>query len=181
MGVVAVIVFLLLHLAPGDPATLIAGDFTTAEDIARIGKQLGLDRPLPVQFVAWIGRVLQGELGTSIFSQLPVSRLIRQRSRADPGAVGDDARDRRSLLAVAVGVLAAWRARTWVDRAVMGLAVCGLSIPVFVLGYLLIYLFAIRLGLAAGAGLREPHPGHSGPACGASSCPASRSGPSTWR
>jgi peptide/nickel transport system permease protein len=76
MGVVAVIVFLLLHLAPGDPATLIAGDFATAEDIARIGKQLGLDRPLPVQFVGWVGQILQGELGTSIFSQLPVSRLI---------------------------------------------------------------------------------------------------------
>ena len=79
MGVVAVIVFLLLHLAPGDPATLIAGDFATAEDIARIGKQLGLDRPLPIQFVGWVGQILQGELGTSIFSQLPVSRLIRQR------------------------------------------------------------------------------------------------------
>jgi peptide/nickel transport system permease protein len=143
MGVVAVIVFLLLHLAPGDPATLIAGDFATAEDIARIGKQLGLDRPLPVQFVAWVGQILQGELGTSIFSRLPVSRLIRQ--RLEPTlvlsvttlviAVG---------LAVPIGVLAAWRARTWVDRVVMGLAVCGLSIPVFVLGYLLIYVFAIH-------------------------------------
>jgi peptide/nickel transport system permease protein len=145
MGVVAVTVFLLLHLAPGDPATLIAGDFATAEDIARIGKQLGLDRPLPVQFVAWIGQVLQGELGTSIFSQLPVSRLIRQ--RLEPTLVlSVTTLVIAVLLAVPVGVLAAWRARTWVDRAVMGLAVCGLSIPVFVLGYLLIYLFAIRLG-----------------------------------
>jgi peptide/nickel transport system permease protein len=145
MGVVAVTVFLLLHLAPGDPATLIAGDFATAEDIARIGKQLGLDRPLPVQFVAWVGQVLQGELGTSIFSQLPVSRLIRQ--RLEPTLVlSVTTLVIAVLLAVPVGVLAAWRARTWVDRAVMGLAVCGLSIPVFVLGYLLIYLFAIRLG-----------------------------------
>jgi peptide/nickel transport system permease protein len=145
MGVVAVIVFLLLHLAPGDPATLIAGDFATAEDIARIGKQLGLDRPLPVQFVAWVGQILQGELGTSIFSQLPVSRLIRQ--RLEPTLVlSVTTLVIAVLLAVPIGVLAAWRARTWIDRLVMGLAVCGLSIPVFVLGYLLIYLFAIQLG-----------------------------------
>jgi peptide/nickel transport system permease protein len=145
MGVVAVIVFLLLHLAPGDPAALIAGDFATAEDIARIGKQLGLDRPLPVQFVAWVGQVLQGELGTSIFSQLPVSRLIRQ--RLEPTLLLSVTTLVIAVaLAVPIGVLAAWRARTWVDRLVMGLAVCGLSIPVFVLGYLLIYLFAIQLG-----------------------------------
>jgi peptide/nickel transport system permease protein len=145
MGVVAVIVFLLLHLAPGDPATLIAGDFATAEDIARIGKQLGLDRPLPVQFVGWVGQILQGELGTSIFSQLPVSRLIRQ--RLEPTLVlSMTTLVIAVILAVPVGVLAAWRARTWIDRVVMGLAVCGLSVPVFVLGYLLIYFFAIRLG-----------------------------------
>jgi peptide/nickel transport system permease protein len=145
MGVVAVIVFLLLHLAPGDPAALIAGDFATADDIARIGKQLGLDRPLHIQFVAWVGQVLQGELGTSIFSHLPVSRLIRQ--RLEPTVVlSVTTLVIAIVLAVPIGVLAAWRARTWVDRLVMGLAVCGLSIPVFVLGYLLIYLFAIQLG-----------------------------------
>jgi peptide/nickel transport system permease protein len=145
MGVVAVIVFLLLHLAPGDPAALIAGDFATAEDIARIGKQLGLDRPLPVQFVSWMGQVLQGELGTSIFSQLPVSRLIRQ--RLEPTLVlSVTTLVIAVVLAVPIGVVAAWRARSWVDRLVMGLSVCGLSIPVFVLGYLLIYLFAIQLG-----------------------------------
>ena len=145
MGVVAVIVFLLLHLAPGDPATLIAGDFATAEDIARIGKQLGLDRPLPVQFVGWVGQILQGELGTSIFSQPPVSRLIRQ--RLEPTLVlSMTTLVIAVILAVPVGVLAAWRARTWIDRVVMGFAVCGLSVPVFVLGYLLIYFFAIRLG-----------------------------------
>jgi peptide/nickel transport system permease protein len=145
MGVVAVIVFLLLHLAPGDPATLIAGDFATAEDIARIGKQLGLDRPLPIQFVGWVGQILQGELGTSIFSQLPVSRLIRQ--RLEPTLVlSVTTLVIAVVLAVPAGVLAAWRARTWVDRVVMGLSVCGLSVPVFVLGYLLIYFFAIRLG-----------------------------------
>jgi peptide/nickel transport system permease protein len=145
MGVVAVIVFLLLHLAPGDPAALIAGDFATAEDIARIGKQLGLDRPLHIQFVAWIGQVLRGDLGTSIFSHLPVTRLIRQRVEATL-VLSLTTLVIAVVLAVPIGVLAAWRARSWVDRVVMALAVCGLSIPVFVLGYLLIYVFAIRLG-----------------------------------
>jgi peptide/nickel transport system permease protein len=145
MGVVAVIVFLLLHLAPGDPAALIAGDFATAEDIARIGKQLGLDRPLHIQFVAWVGQILRGDLGTSIFSHLPVTRLIRQ--RVEPTVVLSVTTLVIAVgLAVPIGVLAAWRARSWVDRLVMALAVCGLSIPVFVLGYLLIYLFAIQLG-----------------------------------
>jgi peptide/nickel transport system permease protein len=145
MGVVAVVVFLLLHLAPGDPAALIAGDFATAEDIARIGKQLGLDEPLHVQFVAWVGRLFRGDLGTSIFSHLPVSRLIRQ--RLEPTLVlSVTTLVIAVVLAVPIGVLAAWRARSWVDRLVMALAVCGLSIPVFVLGYLLIYVFAIQFG-----------------------------------
>jgi peptide/nickel transport system permease protein len=145
MGVVAVVVFLLLHLAPGGPAALIAGDFATAEDIARIGKQLGLDRPLHVQFVAWVGQVLRGDLGTSIFSHLPVSRLIRQ--RLEPTLVlSVTTLVIAVVLAVPIGVRAARRARTWVDRLVMGLSVGGLSIPSFVLGYLLIYVFAIHFG-----------------------------------
>jgi peptide/nickel transport system permease protein len=144
MAVVAVFVFGLLHLTPGDPAAIIAGDYATAEDIARIHKQLGLDRPLHVQFVAWIGRVLTGDLGTSIFSRLPVARLIRQ--RLEPTIVLSITTLIIAVaLAVPLGVLAAWRAGTWLDRGVMGFAVFGFSVPVFVLGYLLIYLFAIRL------------------------------------
>jgi len=144
MAVVAVFVFGLLHLTPGDPATIIAGDYATAEDIARIHKQLGLDLPLHVQFVAWIGRVLGGDLGTSIFSRLPVARLIRQ--RLEPTIVLSVTTLAIAVsLAVPLGVLAAWRAGTWLDRGLMGFAVFGFSVPVFVLGYGLIYLFAIRL------------------------------------
>ena len=144
MAVVAVFVFGLLHLTPGDPATIIAGDYATAEDIARIHKQLGLDQPLHVQFVAWVGRVLTGDLGTSIFSRLPVSRLIRQ--RLEPTIVLSVTTLAIAVsLAVPLGVLAAWRAGTWLDRGLMGFAVFGFSVPVFVLGYGLIYLFAIRL------------------------------------
>ena len=79
MGVVAIVVFLLLHLTPGDPATVIAGDYARPEDIARIRAKLGLDRPLHIQFFTWISSVLQGDLGNSIFSNLPVSKLIAQR------------------------------------------------------------------------------------------------------
>jgi len=145
MGVVALFVFGLLHLTPGDPATMIAGDFATADDIARIHKQLGLDRPLPVQFVAWLGQLARGDLGTSIFSHLPVARLIGQ--RLQPTVVLTITTLVFAVsLAVPIGVVAAWRAGTWVDRFVMGFAVFGFSVPVFVLGYLLIYLFAIQLG-----------------------------------
>jgi peptide/nickel transport system permease protein len=76
MGVVAVFVFGLLHLTPGDPATLVVGDYATAEDIARVQKQLGLDRPLHVQFVSWLDRIVRGDLGVSIFSRRPVAELI---------------------------------------------------------------------------------------------------------
>jgi peptide/nickel transport system permease protein len=144
MGVVAVFVFGLLHLTPGDPAAIIAGDYATAEDIARIHTRLGLDQPLHVQFAAWIGRVLGGDLGTSIFSRLPVGRLIRQ--RLEPTIVLSVTTLVIAVsLAVPLGVLAAWRAGTWLDRGLMGFAVFGFSVPVFVLGYGLIYLFAIRL------------------------------------
>ncbi len=145
MAVVAIFVFTLLHLTPGDPAAVIAGDFATAEDIARIHKQLGLDRPLHLQFLSWLGQLLRGDLGTSIFSHLPVARLIGQ--RLEPTVVLSITTLVIAVaLAVPVGVLAAWRARTWIDRSVMGFAVFGFSIPVFVVGYLLIYVFAVQLG-----------------------------------
>src|SRR4030095_1475112 len=79
MGIVAVFVFLLLHLSPGDPAAIIAGDNATGDQIAAIRKQLGLDDPLPVQFFRWVSAVLQGDLGISIFSNEPVLKLIGQR------------------------------------------------------------------------------------------------------
>ena len=79
MGIVALVVFLLLHLTPGDPAAIIAGDYARPEDIARIRKNLGLDRPLYIQFFSWLGTVLRGDLGVSIFSNLPVTKLIGQR------------------------------------------------------------------------------------------------------
>ncbi|MCB1741592.1 MAG: ABC transporter permease [Gammaproteobacteria bacterium] len=145
MGVVAVFVFLLLHLTPGDPATVIAGDYARPEDIARIRARLGLDQPLYIQFFTWLGAVLQGDLGVSIFSNLPVSKLIGQ--RLEPTlALSLSTIVFAVLTAVPLGVLAAWRAGTWIDRSVMLFAVLGFSVPVFVIGYVLMYVFSLQLG-----------------------------------
>tara|TARA_B100000676_G_scaffold295689_1_gene335160 strand:- start:4213 stop:5109 length:897 start_codon:yes stop_codon:yes gene_type:complete len=145
MGVVAVVVFLLLHLTPGDPATVIAGDYARPEDIARIRAKLGLDRPLHIQFFTWISAVLQGDLGHSIFSNLPVSKLIAQ--RIEPTlALSISTIIFAVVVAVPMGVFAAWKAGTWIDRSVMLFAVLGFSVPVFVIAYTLMYVFSLNLG-----------------------------------
>jgi peptide/nickel transport system permease protein len=144
MAVVALFVFSLLFLTPGDPAAVIAGDVATADDIQRIRAKLGLNEPFLVQFGGWVGRLLHGDLGTSIFTNLPVTTLIGQRVQPTVSltlltlvvAV---------LIAVPVGVVAAAKAGTWIDRVVMAFSVLAFSVPVFVLAYLLIGLFSIRL------------------------------------
>jgi len=144
MGLVGVFIFLLLHLSPGDPAAIIAGDNATPAQIEAIRTSLGLNDPLHVQFGRWAMRVLSGDLGISIFSNVPVATLIAQRvwptiSLAFTTIVLAVA------LALAAGVLAAWKAGSLADRLVMILSVVGFSVPVFVVGYLLIYVFAITL------------------------------------
>ena len=144
MGIVAVFVFLLLHLSPGDPAAIIAGDNASGEQIAGIRKQLGLDDPLPVQFFRWVTAVLQGDLGISIFSNEPVLKLISQ--RVEPTlSLALTTLFVAVTLAVSFGVLAAWKVGTWIDRALMVVSVIGFSVPVFVVGYMLIYVFSINL------------------------------------
>ena len=143
MGVVALFVFLLLHLSPGDPATVIAGDYASPEDIARIRAQLGLDRPLYIQFTTWIGQLGHGDLRVSIFSNLPVSQLIMQ--RIEPTlSLAFFTLTIAIVVAVPLGVLAAWKAGSWIDRGVMAFSVLGFSTPVFVLGYALIYFFSLK-------------------------------------
>ncbi len=143
MGVVALFVFLMLRLSPGDPAAVIAGDYATAEDIARIRERLGLDEPIVVQFFQWLGNLLQGDLGISIFTNLPVTTLIAQ--RLEPTIMLTlTTLTFTILVAVPLGTLAAWKAGSLIDRAVMIFAVAGFSIPVFVLGYMLIYQFSIE-------------------------------------
>ena len=144
MGLVGIFIFLLLHLSPGDPAAIIAGDNATPAQIEAIRTSLGLNDPLHAQFGRWALRVLNGDLGISIFSNVPVATLIAQRvwptiSLALTTIV------LAVVLALAAGVLAAWKAGSLLDRLVMILSVVGFSVPVFVVGYLLIYVFAISL------------------------------------
>lgn len=144
MAVVAIVVFLLIHLSPGDPAALIAGDLATVDDIARLRGVLGLDLPLWRQFVLWLGRLATGDLGTSIFTQVPVARLLAQ--RLEPTAsIAALTMLLTLLVAVPLGTLAAYRAGSWIDRLVMLFAVLAFSLPVFLVGYLLVYAFAIQL------------------------------------
>ena len=155
MGVVALIVFLLLRLSPGDPAAVIAGDYATAEQIEKIRTQLGLNQPILVQFISWLGDLARGDLGVSIFSNLPVSTLIAQ--RIEPTLMLAFTTIMFSVVvAVPLGVLAAWKAHSWIDRAVMVFAVVGFSMPVFVLGYFLIYGFALGLRWFPVQGYRSP-------------------------
>ena len=145
MAVVAVVVFLLIHLSPGDPAALIAGDLATADDIAKLRVALGLDQPLWQQFILWLGRILTGDLGTSIFTNVPVTELLAQ--RLEPTlSIAFFTMTLAVLLSVPLGTLAAHTAGSLLDRAVMLFAVLAFSVPVFLVGYLLIYGFAIQLG-----------------------------------
>ena len=144
MAVVAVVVFALLHLAPGDPAAVIAGDQATVEEVAKVRAQLGLDRPLAVQFASWLGNVLRGDLGRSIYDGQPVTRMIAQRV-APTLALSLCTLFVALAVSLPLGIIAAWKAGTWIDRGVMGFAVLGFSFPVFVIGYGLIYLLSLKL------------------------------------
>ena len=142
-GVVAVFVFLLLHLSPGDPAAVIAGSYAMPEDVERIREKLGLDEPIHIQFAKWISHVLRGDLGDSIFSEMPVTKLIAQRIEPTLSLAAASIFV-AIVLAVPMGVFAAWKAGTWIDYLVMIFAVLGFSIPVFVIAYILIYAFSLQ-------------------------------------
>lgn len=142
--VVAIIVFLMLRLTPGDPAANIAGDAATSEDIAKLRVELGLEEPLPVQFGIYMKNILKGDFGESFYYKRPVISMI-----AD--GVGPTLSlalftiTLACLIAVPLGTLAAYRQGTWLDRLVMGFSVIGFSVPVFVVGYLLIYFLSVKL------------------------------------
>ena len=144
MAIVAIFVFLLLRLTPGDPAAIIAGDSATAEQLERIRESLGLNLPLHVQFFTWLGHLLQGDLGTSLISGTSVTTMIGQRIWPTLN-VALLTIVLSVAIAVPLGILAAWRHRSWIDYSVMTVSVLGFSIPVFVIGYLFIKFFAIEL------------------------------------
>ena len=144
MLVVAVFIFLMLRLTPSDPAAIIAGDNATTEQVAQIRSQLGLDRPIIEQFFIWSGKVLSGDFGESFFFKKTVASLVGE--RVEPTlSLAFFTILFSVLVAVPLGVLAAHQHGSWIDRTVMGFSVLGFSVPVFVVGYLLIYLFAVWL------------------------------------
>jgi peptide/nickel transport system permease protein len=155
MLIVAIFVFLLLRLTPGDPAAIIAGDMATPEQLARIREAMGLNQPIHIQFITWMGSLLQGDLGTSLISGTPVMTMVGQRIFPTLNL---------ALLTIAIavaiavpmGVLAAWRHRSWVDYAVMSFSVLGFSVPVFVIGYIFILVFSITLGWLPVQGYAAP-------------------------
>ncbi len=154
MAVVAFFVFSLLYLTPGDPAAMIAGDAATDDDIKRIRAGLGLDEPFLARFGTWVWALMHGDLGVSIFTNLPVTRLIGQ--RVEPTlALTLCTLIVSVLVAVPLGVVAAARAGSWTDRAVMAFSVLGFSLPVFVFAYILISVFSIELAWLPVQGYRN--------------------------
>ncbi|MGL4287378.1 MAG: ABC transporter permease, partial [Phreatobacter sp.] len=142
---VAVMVFLMLRLTPGDPAAVIAGDNATSQQIVDIRTKLGLDQPIVSQFFIWIGNTLRGDLGESFFFRKTVWELISDRIEPTLSLAAFTILI-AVIIAIPLGVLAAYKQGTWIDRIVMGFSVIGFSVPVFVIGYLLVYIFAIKLG-----------------------------------
>ena len=151
MLIVATVAFVLIHLAPGDPASVIAGPYAAAEDVARLSHQLGLDQPLPVQLVKWYGRLLAGDLGDSIFLRRPVIEAIAERLEPTLLLTGW-AILIAVLLGVPAGVVSARYHNSALDQLFMALALVGLSVPSFLLGLLMILVFGVWLGWLPVAG-----------------------------
>ena len=143
--IVAVLVFLLLRLTPGDPAAILAGDAASPDQIAQIRVSLGLEQPIIVQFGIWVSHLLHADLGESFYFKIKVTELIAQRLEPTM-ALATLTIIIAVLVAVPLGVIAAWRFGGWFDRALMGFSVLGFSIPVFVLAYILIYIVSLKLG-----------------------------------
>jgi peptide/nickel transport system permease protein len=144
MLVVAVVVFMMLRLTPGDPASIIAGDAATSQDIAEIREKLGLERPIVVQFGIWVGNMLAGDFGESFYYKRPVASMIADRI-GPTVALATLTIILACAIAIPLGTWAAFKQGSWIDRLVMGFSVVGFSVPVFVIGYVLIYVFAVQL------------------------------------
>ena len=146
LALIGVITFGILHLAPGDPAAVLLGDAASPEETAELRKKMGLDRPIYLQFGKWASQVIRGDLGKSVFSGQPVIQAISD--RLEPTlALSIFSMIMSILIAIPLGVLAAWRANTWIDRGSMVLSVLGFSIPAFWLGVNLIFFFGVKTRL----------------------------------
>lgn len=143
--VVAVVIFSILRLTPGDPAAIVAGDGATVQQIEQIRHHMGLDQPIPVQFFKWIGDVLQGDFGTSLISNLPVKDMILDRM-GPTIAITLYTVLYTVIISIPVGIISAWRRGKAVDKVVTAGSVLGFSVPVFITAYVLIFIFSMGLG-----------------------------------
>jgi peptide/nickel transport system permease protein len=155
LWLVTIIAFVVIRLAPGDPSAVMLGSDASPAAVAEFRAKYGLDRPILVQYGAWLGHVLRGDLGTSIYLGRPVTTAILERLPISLTltlasfviALG---------LGITLGLVAAYWHGTWVDRAVSAVAALGLSMPSFWLGICLIYLFAVRWPVLPSGGFVEP-------------------------
>jgi peptide/nickel transport system permease protein len=149
--VVAVVAYLATRIMPGDPVILVLGDFAPPEKIDAMRLQLGLDKPLYIQFGIWVQHILRGDLGQSLFLNMPVTQAII--GRLEPtlllALIGQSL---GILLGVPLGVLAAVRHRTWIDQGSIGISLIGISIPSFWLALMLIMVFSVKLHLLPSSG-----------------------------
>ncbi|MFK4825403.1 ABC transporter permease [Paenochrobactrum sp. BZR 588] len=158
---VSIFVFLLLRLTPGDPAAILAGDAATTEQLDRIREAMGLNEPILTQYFTWMGKIFQGDLGTSLISGIPVLDMVS--SRIGPTiSIAILTIIIAILVAIPMGVIAAWRHRTWVDYLVMSFSVLGFSVPVFLVGYVLLLIFSVNLGWLPVQGFRPISSGLGG-------------------
>jgi len=142
---VSVFVFLLLRLTPGDPAAILAGDAATTEQLERIREAMGLNEPILTQYFTWMGKIMQGDLGVSLISGVPVLDMVSQRI-GPTISIAVLTIIIAVLVAIPMGVVAAWRHRSWADYLVMSFSVFGFSVPVFLVGYVLLLIFSVNLG-----------------------------------
>ena len=141
----SIFVFLLLRLTPGDPAAILAGDAATTEQLERIREAMGLNEPILTQYFTWMGKILQGDLGVSLISGVPVLDMVSQRI-GPTISIAVLTIIIAVLVAIPMGVVAAWRHRSWIDYLVMSFSVLGFSVPVFLVGYVLLLIFSVNLG-----------------------------------
>ena len=155
MLIVAVLVFVLLQIAPGDPADLLSNENTPEDQVQKIRARMGLDRPIPVQLFYWLRNLLQGDLGNSVFSNKPVTSLLAQRAIPTVSlavlieivAIG---------LGVPLGTIAAWKQGSLFDRAIMVFASLSFAVPGFFLGFIVIWVFALKFPILPAGGYVPP-------------------------
>ncbi|MND93266.1 Glutathione transport system permease protein GsiC [compost metagenome] len=158
---VSVFVFLLLRLTPGDPAAILAGDAATTEQLERIREAMGLNEPILIQYFTWMGKILQGDLGVSLISGVPVLDMVSQRI-GPTISIAVLTIIIAVLAAIPMGVIAAWRHRSWIDYLVMSFSVLGFSVPVFLVGYVLLLIFSVNLGWLPVQGFKPISSGFGG-------------------